>query len=515
MDPTNGVALRAAMRRLAAGAAVICLGGCQFAGAYKGYTAEPLDVSKDKDRSVVASQGTVYQRLVLAVQERTPSARDCFADLYRPGSSDSEYCAGQRNEVISYLMSESAALCAEHLSGIYGKEAGFNIATGSIASFASGLASITIGTQAKTLAALSTFASAERSLVNESVYKNLLTTAIGTKIEQSRETLGKALIARKTQSYKDYRIGDAIQDVVIYHDACSFYKGMQIALAEGTNTNPASKLASLKTEANSLAQQIDTRAVALKMDEASRRLLVDAKGTASTGDPVLKGLVDQLQTVQHEIQTLTQNPAPAVKPAVGGTAIGGDAGTSKLDLRLEDPGNPLATLVAADAKVKAEAEAVADAVKKAAGDKKALTPEYVQDVGDAAARFASDFRKEMMGAKKPGDPANGSIAKDLKAYLDAQSKYVIDTSTLNLKVVSDQQTEVDRRAEVVKKALVVKNAQANVAACEKSAVDRLKTFSAGEVAAVQAKTADDLKKIKASIGTKPDWSKDKSKDCPA
>lgn len=483
-------------------AALLLLSGCQQFGAYKGYSAAPIDVSQ-KD--------TTYDRLDNAIKVRTPGIDSCFAEKYRTGGVDADLCYGLRNQVISYLMAESISLCTRHVSEIYGNEAGFNIATGSIAAFTSGVASVSVGTGAKTLSAISSFASAERSLVNESVYRNLLTTAIATKIEQSRATLGKALLGRKSQPYGDYRIEDAIYDVIDYHHACSFYKGMELALSEGTNTNPASKLASLETKAQALAQQIDTRAVALKMDDASRKALLDAKGAAATGDPILKALVDQFQAVQHEIQTVNQAPAPAANKAA---SPAGNAGTANLDAGGGAAVNPLAALSSSDTRLKTGAKAVSEAVKtQAAQGSKTLNPAYVKAVDAAATAFAAGYHGELLGAGKLGDPGGGAIAAKMKAYSDAQSKYVIGTSTLNLQALNDQKKELGLRTDVQTAALEVNDLQRKVNACDKAATDRLKNFSDLQLSVVKDKNNDDLGKLTAAQGDPLAWDSTSTAAC--
>jgi hypothetical protein len=453
--------------RLVAVACVLAvLGGCGSFGLYKGYAAAPIDIT---------GKETAYDRLDKAIRDRTSAAKECFADQYKPGSTTAD-CAGLRNQVISYLMAESVALCVVHVSEIYGKEAGFNIATGSIASLTSGFAAISPGSRAATLSAISSFTSAERALVNESVYKNLLTTAIATKIEQSRATLGKTLINRKKEPYKDYRIEDAIYDVIDYHHACSFYKGMELALAEGTNTNPATKLALLETQAQALAQQIDVRAQALGMDANARKTLLS--GNNASGDPVLKGLIARYDAIQQQILTGIKPANPPKKDAAG-SGGGSLSEVPGLDFGADDVVNPLATLVSAEAAVKKSAAGVVEAVKEQAkaDGKKELPDAYLKAVAQAGTNFASQFRTGLLATVHP---TNGAIARALKTFHDAQRDYLVKVVALT-DSLQHKQDKVDLVAVVSKAGLALQDLQQKVAKCQAAATRKLDDFAKAEV----------------------------------
>lgn len=276
----------ASLRNLVAGLAIALLAtGC--ADPYKGYAVQPLE-------------GTRLEKLRQSLTETDDKkgikplvSLECFKT---PTSSQAE-CASQRNQAISFLMAESNNLCVEHIKSIYGNEAAFNIATGSISALSAGWASISSGGQVKTLSALSAFASAERSLVNETIYKSMLTTAIGTKIEESRATKGKALLLRKKESYKDYRIEDALYDIIDYHESCSFYYGLQKALKEGTQATPEARRHQLEIQRQNLEQQM--LAYRAKISPTS-------KGIPTTSDDlVLDSMIKRYRALDLEIEALS------------------------------------------------------------------------------------------------------------------------------------------------------------------------------------------------------------------
>lgn len=271
------------LRNLVAGLlAAMLFTGCAKIGAYDGYAVKPLEGSQtDKLRSALTKSP---EPLV---------SQECF----KTKPSESTGCVIQRNQAISFLMAESSNLCVEHIKSIYGNEAAFNIATGSLAVLTSGWAAISSGGQTKTLSALSAFASAERSLVNETIYKSMLTTAIGTKIEEARATKGKALLLHKKESYDDYRIEDAIYDVIDYHESCSFYYGLQKALKEGTQATPEARRHQLEIQRQNLEQQ---------MLAYSAKINTTKKGVpATSADPVLDSMLRRYRVLNQEIEALS------------------------------------------------------------------------------------------------------------------------------------------------------------------------------------------------------------------
>ncbi|ROH84452.1 hypothetical protein ED236_11015 [Pseudomethylobacillus aquaticus] len=149
-----------------------------------------------------------------------------------------------KTEAVNKAMMQSIHLCTEHVSSIYGNEAAFNISTGTLAALTSGWAAISTGGQASTLSAISAFTSSGKSLVNETVYKNMITTAIATKISEVRATKGSAL--RQTLTTGQSSLSQLDYDLLDFHQSCSFMTGLELALKEGTETSPVSKLMQLE-----------------------------------------------------------------------------------------------------------------------------------------------------------------------------------------------------------------------------------------------------------------------------
>lgn len=209
-------------------------------------------------------------------------------------------CQQQRNAAIVTLLSASDDMCQAHFKTIYGNDSSFNIVTGSITNLASGIATATGGLGAKSaLAAVAFFANAERSLVNETVYKNLLVTAVTTKIREARDAKAQALLPSKLkESINDYPMLMALHDVISYHYTCSFMFGLEKALKEGIQSTADSRRIRLEQERQFVEFQL----------AAKIKSLTDA-GVALTdfdSDVAYKGLKDRLQTLNTELINLAK-----------------------------------------------------------------------------------------------------------------------------------------------------------------------------------------------------------------
>lgn len=279
---------------------------------HTGYSASPLDLQTDRSENLKKN-----------LETRVTGINDCFA-----ASTAAADCKAKRNQAIAVLMADSVRLCAEHMNSIYGREAAFNIATGSLAALASGLAAISPEARASTLSAISAFATSERALVNESIYKTMLTTAIGTKISQLREQKGAALFRRKAETLDSFGVDEAISEVLAFHETCSFRVGLQTALAEGTQTTTETKRQQLEGRAAQLMNQIAAYAKLKGIEK--NPYTIDKDGKSASDDAVLQSLVNQYLAVSHAIQDLLPEIGkPAAKDTGNPEAKGTDKSEAK------------------------------------------------------------------------------------------------------------------------------------------------------------------------------------------
>lgn len=281
----------------------LAVSGCATSFFSTGYSIENLEIGTDS--------GSAKLKKVL---EKEANLECCFADRFgEHDSPDAATCAKRRNAAVALLMTQSNIQCTAHLRSIYGNEAAANIATGSIATLASTLAAASTALQAATnWAALATFASAERSLFNETIYKSMLTTAIGTKIREKREEKARNLLLKSPQTYDQYRIEEAMLLVQEYHESCSFFRGLEWALAEGTQNNREAKRVALENRMAALTTQINLYAMAQGVQKPAEFWKNNDPETLK--DPVLKDYLARYARMQQEFQVLSDSLVP-VPPA--------------------------------------------------------------------------------------------------------------------------------------------------------------------------------------------------------
>lgn len=490
-------------------ASALALGGCQTVSdslsdraqrIYSGYAADPIDMTRD------SKAGPLLDTLATRVKD----IEKCYAAQYRPASGNADFCAGQRNQAIALLMTESTYLCTQHLAQIYGKEAAVNIAAGSIASLSSAVAAISPVSRARAFSALSSFSSAERALINETIYKNMLTTAIATKIEEMRSAGGKALLARKAARYDDYRIEDALSDVLDYHGTCAFHRGLEQALREGTNVNPYSKRLSAEVKATELQNRIDARATILGLDNSAKQRLLDPK--TGVGDPIMKSLVEQYQANAQELASAAQAAAGVPKAAAA-------AGIPSLDIARTDIPDPLGRLKAA---IEAVARGPADAAAAMADDGRRgdqdVPRAYLENLKKAI-DIAVPFRDSLRTALLPSaskDVIDGTITKALADFDEVQRLYRVGKAKLDPAKLADQQQEVQLEAEVNKKVLVLKQLVGKVAGCESAALKRIDDSIKAELAKMKALDAEAFAALAGALlddPRKPAWSNPDTTRC--
>lgn len=218
------------------------------------------------------------------------------------GSATAPHCKSQRNAAIAGLMAISDELCVDHVKTIYGNEAAYNLAFGTAANLFSGAATVASSSSAKTLfSSISLFSGAEKSLINETVYKTMLVTSISKKIREGRKDQRNTLVKRlHKDTIADFSMNEAISSVMEYHNTCSFMYGMEKALEEGHQNG---------TEMKKLA--LERQLQRLQLEVQSKGGLKNIKGTAD-GD----GLESRIKALHEAIMALeTPMPLTGTPPA--------------------------------------------------------------------------------------------------------------------------------------------------------------------------------------------------------
>lgn len=271
------------------------LSGCESL-VYRGFSTRPIqDIGLDSVESVIAK---VRERMVTPPAD-VASAPEAGATATTAAAFDrcarsevsSDQCRALRNAALATLIGVSDHACNEHLKSIYGRESGWNVALGSLATLFSGTASVVGSTAAKSnYAAASTFFGAERSLANEVVYKNQLVPAIHYKIVEKRQERRTALFLRFPVADTDYPFRAAIADAIQYHYTCSFMEGLQWALREGTTDSEQIRL--LRAREHLRSAQVDLASAQARTTAADDLAVREAAARVQA----LGRLIRQLET---------------------------------------------------------------------------------------------------------------------------------------------------------------------------------------------------------------------------
>ena len=220
--------------------AITSLAGCASleSSVYSGYAAAPMDSSALRP----------YTALVAALQKGPDNPGGwiepaCFASPV----VDATGCRVARNQAVAVLAIASADLCLKHRQSIYGRDASANVALGTFTNLFAGAAAVAGTEAAKTLyAALALFSNSERSLVNETVYKQMIVTAVDQKIVDTMDAKGLALDEALKKGMDEFGMHQALRQVADLHASCSFMTGLRLALSEGTRASNTKKTLGLR-----------------------------------------------------------------------------------------------------------------------------------------------------------------------------------------------------------------------------------------------------------------------------
>lgn len=186
-----------------------------------------------------------------------PVSAICFSTVV-PTANVAE-CTQARNQMVSGLMAGSNAICEKHKTYIYGNDAISNITFGTLTSLFSGASAVANPESTKTvLAALALFSNSERSLVNETVYKQMLVTQIGAKVDQLRTSAKSEIDLSLKSDINAFGMNQAINGIVNYHSQCSFMNALQAAVSDGAAPSQKVKVSEMKAKLAALAVEIRT-----------------------------------------------------------------------------------------------------------------------------------------------------------------------------------------------------------------------------------------------------------------
>lgn len=231
-------------------AMALSISGCSLVDkATEGYAIDPLKPAGSgfSDSAMALCDATATTSVGNEVEGVNYSAALCDTDQ-------------KRNAAISRLMIASEEQCLVHRRHIYGNEAVANGTLGTFTNiFAGAAAVVTPETTKSILAALALFTNSERSLMNETVYKQMLVTAVDKKIVEQRQAKAEKILGKMNDPVDKYTFEQATFDVMDFHSSCSFMEGLRLALEEGTNGAEYKRIAeqrSLRVDIEQVNQDI-------------------------------------------------------------------------------------------------------------------------------------------------------------------------------------------------------------------------------------------------------------------
>lgn len=221
------------------------------------------------------------------------------AKLSLPDLAPTIGVVSRRTQVQAELMTYADQVCDGHVAGIYSKNASTNFSLGFLTSLFAGGAAIASGRAATNLAAESALFSGTRSLVNAEIYYGYIGPAVMREIRSMRSDLREQIAAKRSCSIDDYPPQEAVNDALIYHDACSFATGLASLLSKAGNT----------TAGQDKLRGAQLEAMAARLAEKKKELEKYEDELAGTGtDQVARAEVikDRIAILRQEISSLEQ-----------------------------------------------------------------------------------------------------------------------------------------------------------------------------------------------------------------
>lgn len=141
----------------------------------------------------------------------------------------------KRNRLSSILLKYSADKCTVENAEVYAYEASFNTILSTVVTGLSTAATIVSGDQAKSiLSGGAAFANGTGDHINSNIYRNQVTQAITATISGERERLRAVMDSKRTLTHLEYSVDDMVRDANEFHQACSFYRGLELLLTSAT-----------------------------------------------------------------------------------------------------------------------------------------------------------------------------------------------------------------------------------------------------------------------------------------
>lgn len=195
------------------------------------------DFAGGDNKSVVmgrVTDGTISNSVVKdGVVTLTITGAKVRADL--PAYDLAVFDSAARNRLAAILISQADEICVKDSASIVANEAAVNGILNILTTGLASAGSLVSGERAKTvLAGTAGFVSGSRDHINAAIYRNQVSQAITASSAAERKRLRDAIDARRADSVTAFSVDEMIRMVNEYHQACSFYKGLELALTTAT-----------------------------------------------------------------------------------------------------------------------------------------------------------------------------------------------------------------------------------------------------------------------------------------
>ena len=188
-----------------------------------------------------------------------------------------------RNRLAAILVTRADDICTKDGASFMANEALTNGLLNILVTGLSSAGAIVTGERAKTvLAGVASFASGSRDHINSAVYRNQVTQAVSAAIDSERARLREAIEAKRTAEASEFTVDDMVRMVNEYHQACSFYKGLQLALTSAKEYPKLKEFVTRNTALNALSPAEENL---LKAQERVKAARTDGSSTAMQNAP--------------------------------------------------------------------------------------------------------------------------------------------------------------------------------------------------------------------------------------
>jgi len=167
---------------------------------------------------------------------------------------------GCRNELLSRLIRQSNEICNIHKSNVIAQAAATNLVLGAAALGLTGAGAVAGGgvTVVQSISAAAAGVTGAKSLINNEIYQQQLTSVIVQAISTARAKERAAIEAHFTDSLADYPVERGIVDVEEYHHDCSFSQGL-VLLSEAVDRSRQSPTVTATVTATASATPTATK----------------------------------------------------------------------------------------------------------------------------------------------------------------------------------------------------------------------------------------------------------------